>query len=320
MKKPKVDPGPRPKRAEAPRHRPAVGWHHWHPHPGAHRIRLAESAPPPAAPGVGELVGVLGVWLLACLGHVYWWSQNLQPPGWDSSTHLLLSLDYLRVLQDPAAWGDLLTVSIYYPPLFHLSQALYFWLAAPGLPYAAGVNLFWLWLLLLAVGRLGRHLGGPGAGLLAAALVACCPFLAGLVRESLLETCLAALVAWTVWLLVQSRGLGQRRPLIWLGLLGGLGLLAKWTYPLWVAAPFLWALAKGIKARSLDWRGLLAGLVICLLLALPWYLHTPYTLAKMLWANGLTPAPGGPDPASPAGIAFYLLRLGDDQLLWAWGS
>ena len=77
-----------------------------------------------------------------------------------------------------------------------------------------------------------------------------------------------------------------------------------------------WWQAKKPGSVGLDKRGLLWALLICLAMALPWYLHSPVTLFKILfgdaWAYGA--AHGHPPVFSLSGLAAYPLLIVNDQL------
>jgi len=264
------------------------------------------------------LYPVLAGWAIVSLFHLHWWSQNLKPLAWDQARHTLLSLRYLEAFSSPLTWPDIFSISIFYPPLFHLSQAFSFIPAGPYLQYAALVNLFWLLLIMLAVWRLGERFHGRSAGVLAAWLSALVPISAGLSREVLLELCLAATVSWTMVVLAEPGCLGHRKGWLKLGLWAGLGLLAKWTYPLFVAVPFWLALTRDYrKDHRVDWVGAAKGILVCLALSLPWYLHSPATLIKRLLANSFQVGAqeGDPGLGSLSGWLFYPLNIINDQLL-----
>ncbi|KMY68203.1 hypothetical protein AAU61_00280 [Desulfocarbo indianensis] len=266
----------------------------------------------------GQLAAVLCAWAGLAVLQLLWLAADQRPLAWDQSHHFLLALRYLEALRSPLTWPDIFSVAIKYPYLFHLSLAKLFLITGPSLRFAAAINLFWLLALMLALWHLGRRVFGGWAGVWAAGLCAAAPVTAGLGRQVLLETCLAAVIAWTVLALWESRGLSRRGWVLALGVLAGLGLLAKWTYPLYVAAPWFiaWRQGRGEEAGR-DGRGLWLALVICLALALPWYLHSPVTLFKILlgdaWAYGA--AHGHPPVFSLDGLWFYPSLLANDQLL-----
>ncbi|MCB2184931.1 MAG: glycosyltransferase family 39 protein [Deltaproteobacteria bacterium] len=241
-----------------------------------------ESYAPPARTA-GELGVLLAGWLVVCGLNLWWLSRQQAPLPWDQAHHFLLALDYKRALASPLTWTNIFSVAIKYPYLFHLSLAFQFLIFGVSVPLAAGVNCLWLLVLMLAVWRLARGLAGPWLALAAAWFLALLPLTAGLSREVLLELCLGATVALGVGALAASQGLSRRRGVLALGLAVGLGMLAKWTYPLYLAAPFLYTFLWGRRrGLAVDWRGLGWALLILLALALPWYLHSPVTLVKIL--------------------------------------
>jgi 4-amino-4-deoxy-L-arabinose transferase-like glycosyltransferase len=269
----------------------------------------------------GQLLAVLLAWVALALLEFLWLSLDKRPLAWDQAHHFLLSLRYLEALQSPLTWPDIFSVAIKYPYLFHLGLAKVFWLFGVSLRCAAAVNLFWLLTLMIALWLLGRRVFGGWAGVWAAVLCAAAPVSVGLDRQVLLEPCLTATIAWTVLALKESQGLSRRGWVLALGAMAGWGLLAKWTYPLYVATPILltwWQARKpgGMDSGGIDKRGLWWALLICLAMSLPWYLHSPVTLFKILfgdaWAYGA--AHGHPPVFSLAGLAAYPLLLINDQL------
>jgi hypothetical protein len=287
--------------------------------PGGSQLLPAKGPAGPFRTAVrAELLAVLLAWAALALLQFLWLSLDKRPLAWDQAHHFLLSLRYLEALQSLSTWPDVFSVAIKYPYLFHLGLAKVFWFTGVSLRYAAAVNLFWLLLLMIALWLLGRRVFGGWAGVWAAILCAAAPISLGLGRQVLLEPCLAATIAWTVLALYECRGFSSRGWVLALGALAGWGLLAKWTYPLYVAAPAMLAWWQAVKTgrSEIDKRGLLWALLICLAMALPWYLHSPVTLFKILfgdaWAYGA--AHGHPPAFSLAGLAAYPMLLINDQL------
>lgn len=289
--------------------------------PGGSQLLPVGAAPGRLAGARGQLAAVLLAWAALAVLEFVWLGLDKRPLAWDQAHHFLLSLRYLDALQSPLTWPDIFSVAIKYPYLFHLGLAKVFWLFGVSLRYAAAVNLFWLLTLMIALWLMGRRVFGGWAGVWAAILCAAAPVSAGLDRQVLLEPCLTATIAWTVLALRESRGLSRRGWVLALGALAGWGLLAKWTYPLYVATPVLvtwWQARKpgGMESGGFDKRGLWWALLICLAMSLPWYLHSPVTLLKILfgdaWAYGLVH--GHPPVFSLDGLAAYPLLLINDQL------
>lgn len=125
-----------------------------------------------------------------------------------------------------------------YPPLYFVSTVPFY--AAIGLcqEAAAMPNTLFLALLLVATYRIGRHFHSRGAGLLAAALLSLFPQVFGQARSQMIDLSLTATLALSVWLMLETDLL--RRPgrsILW-GIAMGLGMLAKWTFPIYMAGPW----------------------------------------------------------------------------------
>ncbi|MCB2193682.1 MAG: glycosyltransferase family 39 protein [Deltaproteobacteria bacterium] len=264
-----------------------------------------------------EVIALLAAWAGITAITVHWLGQNHAPLSFDQSHHFLLSLGYRDILADPLRWPGLCSYAIYYPPLFHTSLAAMMLIGGVSLQYAPLINSFWLLMLMLPTWLLGREAFGRAAGLAGALLLALIPASAGLAREVLMEVCLAAMVAWAVWALGQSQGLSRRKWLLVLGALAGLGMLAKWTFAMYLLGPLAWCLYTGHRqGLAVDWRGVAWGLVIGAAVCLPWYLHSPATLIKNMMLNAGQVALKEGDPAvfSWDGLLYYPLSLVNHQM------
>ncbi len=270
-----------------------------------------------------QLLCLLAAFLGLAWLNLEWLGRDLAPLAWDQAHHWLLAHQYKIVLSDPATWTRVFSVAIKYPYLFHLSLAAQFFLFGESIRYAAAVNLFWLFWLMLATWLIGRRLIGGWLGVAAAVLLGLLPVSAGLGREVLLEICLAATVSWTIYLLILSDYLQRRRIVLWLGFLAGLGMLAKWFYPALIAAPVAWCVWRihrdGVRP---DYKALGWALLICLGLSLPWYLHSPVTLFKILFADAVHYGEtlGYPPVWSIAGWLQYPGYIFNEQMLLVPGA
>src|SRR5262249_50511592 len=138
---------------------------------------------------------------------------------------------------------------------------------------AQAVMLLFLAVGIAAVFALARDLWGDRDGLLAAFFFATAPFVVFSLMNFQLDLPLAAMVATTLWALRRTGGFRRATACAGLGIVLGLGMLTKPTFPVYVAAPLLWALFSG--GRPGERRRRLAGLGLALLvtavIALPWY-------------------------------------------------
>ena len=80
--------------------------------------------------------GALLILFLVHVGYFSWWmGTDTRPPAWDESHHLRIALEYKEEL-GAGRWGRLLRpVFSNYPPLYHLSLALFFTLVRHPRPF-----------------------------------------------------------------------------------------------------------------------------------------------------------------------------------------
>lgn len=194
-----------------------------------------------------------------------------------------------------------------YPSLYPATVGLWWWAAGggpPERPAVRGVSLVWLLLAAGAVGWTCRSLG-LGTGALAAATVLHLPLGVGLARHFMPEGALAATVALAVAAACWQRARPTPGRALVLGLALGLGLLTKQTFPLYAAAPVLFAVR---------WRPSLAWSVLGAGIAAPWVVTN--------WAEqvayGAASAGYRGDGGWVAHAAYYPLALGSLALGPVW--
>jgi 4-amino-4-deoxy-L-arabinose transferase-like glycosyltransferase len=203
---------------------------------------------------------------------VLWLWLDQSPPWWDDASYLTKSLriydtltqdgifGYIRhFLTAPDVWANLLTVLP--TPIFltvgRRTEA------------AFGVNIASMVILFAALYFIGSRLGNFRVGFLSIAFAGTMPLLYTLSRWFMVEYPLAAVVAVAYLLLisVHSHQGGKWRPILF-GVLSGIGLLLKVTYPLYVLPFFLYVLLRSKRPAQF---AILAA-VPCVALAFPWYL------------------------------------------------
>lgn len=232
---------------------------------------------------------ILGLWLVLLPLYGLWlWRDQVSAP-WDMSGHAKDALDVWADLVH-GHLGHIYRISNYYPPLFHI-------LAAPCSLISTHPDVYCLanWLvllaLMLAVWLTGRELSGDAAGLGAALIVPAYGYITWMCRMPMLDLTLTATVAWTLWLLVRDKPLAARGQAHALGILIGLGLLAKWPYVFFTTLPiafYLWRFLRdavkspgGLRSRNV-WLPLGWLAFWPLLLAGPWYVRAiPVILGKI---------------------------------------
>ncbi len=250
--------------------------------------------------------------LLVGLGMVtaVWLAIDRRPPEWDHANHLERAILCQRSLGDPVgeAVEEILAESSFYPPVVTCSAGL-LGLVLP--PRAAAHTLMWLALVVgtLAIFGLGRRFLNPGSGLLAAFLFATGPFVVFSLLHFQLDLPLAAVVAVALYALARTEDLAHRRWSLVLGLVMGLGMLTKPSFPAYVCGAVPWTL--GCALRAGDRRRRVANLLIALgvtaLIAIPWYGPRLVGLPiQVLNRSFKQAAESGHAPAmTSAGLLFY---------------
>ncbi len=180
--------------------------------------------------------------LFLILTHAFWLAVDLRPPSWDAAAHLNLCLQYRDVLThaDSGIVKNLVAVSGYYPPVYHLSALPFLSFYGFSLPSACLVNLFYLLILLWATYGIGKRLYNELTGLLSALLVSVYPFIVYMTNTFVIDLALTSMVTLGMYLYLRSEDFTKKWPSMLFGLACGTGVLVKWTYVFFLAGPLLY--------------------------------------------------------------------------------
>jgi len=261
-----------------------------------------------------RLVGVAVLFLGVVFLWISWMDRDHGLPTGDEYRYLAAADRARAVLLDPPAGLGKTLVALgdvhpTHPPLFAVvAGAAMHWLG-PELRRLMAIQLLFLLVLLVAVYNAGRVLTSRRRGLAAAILVAGFPLTFTYTHEFFLELPTAAFVAWALWLLVAWRAYGGWGRALLLGGVIGLGLLTKWTFPVFVLVPALLLLDRLRRHHDFGavqvWVGFLLGLV----LALPWYVRHGESLVAFFRWNQVHAYWHLSDLGTPGGWLFYVERL-----------
>ena len=200
---------------------------------------------------LGTLVLLMALVAFHAFHNWRWLAANVTLLGWDVPSHLGTSFIYDGLL-DPFTPKTLFASVVWHPnrpPLFFLSAIPLYRLFGLSADVGIMVNVLYLAVLFGSVYGIGRRLGGRGAGLLAAFVVATLPMIYAMSRTFYLELALAAMVSLSVYLLLASERFEDRTASLLFGLSFGLGLLTKRTYLVFMLAPLCL-----VAVRSNAWR------------------------------------------------------------------
>ena len=220
------------------------------------------------------------------LGSTAWHiTSNAAPPTFDDAWYLETSFrlfsalkigpgafaqSYLEAFHIKAPLVALVPIPLY--ALFGTGERVAVWANLPLAALAA-----WSWSRVASCWWHG-HPRGKDVAALAGAMTALLPMAYGLSRFFFVETLLSALLGMWAWRCAAA-GPGDRREGVRLGLLLGLGLLTKSTFPL-LAAGFAWPARKRLRPHAKT------ALLIGGVLAATWYAaNLPYVMG-FAWSAG----------------------------------
>ncbi len=214
--------------------------------------------------------------------NLYWLRANVVMVGHDATAYLVASLSYTEFFNrlSPTVLFEGLTYSEYRTPFLYLATQPFFWIFGADADSAQWTNLVTLPVVIVLTYGLGRVMAGRRAGLVAAAITALLPMMTAMARLYYTEMHLTAVVTASLLALLLAAGFRRRGWALGWGALAGLGLLVKWTYPMYLALPLLWVLWRGgffgaqwdaLRRFRIDWRRLLLAAAVGGGLALLWY-------------------------------------------------
>jgi 4-amino-4-deoxy-L-arabinose transferase-like glycosyltransferase len=247
-----------------------------------------------------------------------WWlaSDRALPYG-DASFHFGTALEFSDAIA-AGHWTAPFTWHFdVYPPLTPFVGAL--GLLVGGRTPAAPIllqNLVYVPLLALACYQIGKRAYSPLAGCLAVAFALGSPLVTEQFHVFMLDAPLTALVATTVWLVLESERFERLPIAVAAGVVAGLGLLSKQSFPLYVAGFILFSLARDGGWRNV--RGLCAFIATAALVAAPWYAAHAAELHQVLSDAGTEsyiPPSARPPLLSTANATWYFWALTNGVLL-----
>jgi len=216
---------------------------------------------------------LLGLILFFVGATCIWVGLDRTPPSWDDAFYLKNSLILYDAFADGGVYGfihQFLHGMKTKPPLIAALPVPAYWIAGRRIRAAYAVNLGFMLVLLGVLFHLGGKYAGTRAGLLAVFVAGTMPMLYGLSHWFLADYGLTALVAVAICMIAGFNE-GTRWPQ-WalLGIVCGLGLLMKMSFPLYLAVPIIYV---GIRYRAVALRPapLIAFVASAAIVALPWY-------------------------------------------------
>jgi hypothetical protein len=264
-----------------------------------------------SAPAWGAICVTATFIALSC----WWLIKDHSIPIYDVGDQLETALEYHKMLVAGNLLGPLDHVGVY-PILVHIVGAVAMLIG--GINVASptiGEDVVFVPLLALGCYRTGRLLFGPLAGMLAVTFVFGSPLLMSLFHVFLLDAPLTALVAVSVWLVLESKDFERVGVSAAAGLAVGAGMNIKVQFGLFLAALVIVVLAHG---GWRNWRGFALFCLVALAIGCPWYAVHASELPRMfsLASSGPgTPAGNIPPTLSVDNFTWYFWNVLNSQLL-----
>ncbi len=237
----------------------------------------AQSASPRPTPGLIWLLLAL-ITLLAGAGSLYWVRTNIVLIGRDAAGYLGTTLEQFATLQrvDLHTLFQAFTSDGYRTPALYLAAQPFLRVFGATADGAQMLNVLLIALLVPLTWLLARKVASEWTALYAALLLALLPMIAAMGRLFYTEALLTVAVTLNLIALYRCNGFAHRGwTLLW-GASLGVGLLVKWTMPIYIALPAVWVLwsaRKSLRAGALPFRlrSLMIAAMTGLGFALLWY-------------------------------------------------
>lgn len=236
---------------------------------GAIRRRVSNlGRPAPEAIGVALLV------LCFIAISVWWVLTDMRSVGGDESRHLVMAFGFYDQLNHghELYWFRFETgAGPFYPPLVAVVGMLVAEVGGKSIDaLQIGQNLVFVPLFAVAAYRVGTIAFNRLAGLLAVAFAFATPMMISQFHMYMLDMPLAAMVAAGVWLLLETDRFERRWMCVAAGVVLGLGLMTKQSYPFFVLPFVAVMILRGGWRRPVN-IALVA--VAALAIAAPWYIQ-----------------------------------------------
>jgi 4-amino-4-deoxy-L-arabinose transferase-like glycosyltransferase len=232
------------------------------------RRRAAASSPSARSGARASALAMAGLLLFTTALSVYTINRDTVPMVADAAGYYRTTLVLHRLLEQGRgrAGAALLLRGDLRPPLPQLVTTATYLLLGERSQRVARLSMlpFW-WLLLLATYGIGARFKDPPTGLVAAALLAGFPQVIGFSRSYWMDVPLAAMTTAALWALLGTDGLRRRGRSVLFGLALGLGLLTKYTFPVFIGGPAVYLAAGALRrARRAPARQRRRALLLCL--------------------------------------------------------
>ncbi|HPI02252.1 MAG TPA: glycosyltransferase family 39 protein [Candidatus Goldiibacteriota bacterium] len=231
------------------------------------------------------LYAVLIFIVFIIVSDLIWFHKDKTPQAWDESIHLVAAIDYSKAIKsgDPIKIiSSFIKKESFYPPLVPFTAALF----SGGDNSQDGLTrpmILFKVILIFSVFIFAAKSLGPFEGLIAAILAGTYPFIYSESRIFMFDMPLASVTALMTAVLYLTKGFKNRGFSILLGAVLGMGMLVKWTFFIFAAAPLIYYYIENRKDGQNTGKNLLMCVLSFCVIGMPWYLYNMFGLVKNIF-------------------------------------
>ena len=265
---------------------------------------------------------ILIIFLFQAIQLVSWINKDSSNPAWDQSWHAMVSANkYMQLFEKT----NLTTKQVeeiypifrfannYYPPFYHISTVPFYIVFGNNYDSALLTNLFFLFILIVSSFFIGKKLYNVKAGLIISFIISTIPIHSLLMRDYLIDFSLSAMVALGFVLLLYTENFENIKYSILFGLAFGLGVLTKWSYPIYIFIPFCYSLYVFFRKNFYEKKNytkvknIVYPLILAIIIALRWYTFSriKILIPTILMYSKIGPVEGDPSFLSISGLTYY---------------
>lgn len=219
------------------------------------------------------------LFLLYAISNYFWLSQNKLPVSYDEGVHLWTSMRFLNAFISPShnILYDVFHANVtHWPPLVYFVSSLFNLIFGVSYTVSVMTNMLFYLLLIVSLYLIGRKMKSPSVGILSALIVSFYPIIYGHSRLFMLDFPLTAIVTFSIYCLICTKYFKDLKWSIIFGLSAGIGMLIKWSYPLYIISPCVYFILVGLarsnkKQPLFIIRNCFISLLSCFIISFPHY-------------------------------------------------
>ena len=181
-----------------------------------------------------------GLILFHMINFLIWIVSHKAYPLWDEGMHLQLILRYLNFFKAGSFnLFDLLAISDYYPPLYHLSCIPMVAIMGFNPSSVLIMNFIYGMVGLIFLFKVGKELKDEEFGFWITLIFSFYFFWNFMLRITLIDAALTTLIIVAFYLFLKANDFKDRKYTILFAIVSGLGMLTKWSFLFYILIPVL---------------------------------------------------------------------------------